>query len=81
MEKGQTERNDRLLAIPTVSRLYASIHGPEELPNDFIDNLTDFWVQKDRLEGKAFKPLGVKDAKAAMEIVKTASRAAKKADD
>lgn len=77
-EKGETERNDRLLAVPVVSRLYAAIKSPDQLPKDFIDNLTDFWVQKDRLEGKAFRPLGVKDAKAAIAIVKGAARAAKK---
>lgn len=73
-EKGETERNDRVLAVPTVSRLYAAIKSPGQLPKDFIDNLTDFWVQKDRLEGKVFRPLGVKDAKAAIAIVKGADR-------
>jgi inorganic pyrophosphatase len=79
-EKGQTERNDRVLAVPTVSRLYEAIKSPDQLPQDFIDNLTDFWVQKDRLEGKVFRPLGVKGAKAAIAVVKDAIHAAKKAD-
>jgi len=79
-EDGKTERNDRVLAIPTVSRLYADIQSADQLPKDFIDNLTDFWVQKDRLEGKAFRPLGVRDGKAAIAVVKGASRAAKKAE-
>lgn len=80
-EKGKTERNDRVLAVPTVSRLYAAIKSPDQLPKDFIDNLAAFWVQKDRLEGKAFRPLGIKDAEAAIAIVKAATRAAKKAGD
>jgi len=78
-EQGRTERNDRLLAVASVSRLYEAVRSPEQLPRDFIANLIDFWVQKDRLEDKTFTPLGVKDAKAAVEIVRRASQAAKKA--
>lgn len=78
-EKGRTERNDRLVAVPTVSRLHEAVQAIEHLPRNFIDNVVDFWVQKDRLEGKTFKPIGVKDAKAAVAIVTDASHAAKKA--
>jgi len=78
-ENGETERNDRILAVPAVSRLYATVRSPDQLPKDFIDNLIDFWVQKDRLEGKSFRPLGVKDAKAAAAVVKDSSETAKKA--
>ena len=78
-EKGQTERNDRVLAVSTVSRLYEAIESLDQLPKDFTDNLIDFWVQKDRLEGKEFRPLGVKGAEAAIAIIKSASRVAKKA--
>jgi len=80
-EKGRTERNDRVLAVPTVARLHADVESADQLPKEFIDNLIDFWVQKDRLEGKTFRPLGVKDAKAAIGIVKQASQAAQQAGD
>lgn len=76
-EKGKTERNDRLVAVATISRLYGAIERLEQLPKDFIENLIDFWVQKAHLEGKEFKPLAVKDAKDAIAVVKDASRAAK----
>lgn len=78
-EQGRKERNDRLLAVAVVSRLYEAIRTPEDLPNDFIGNLTEFWVQKDRLEGKTFKPLGVHGPAEAMALVSAASKAAKKA--
>lgn len=78
-EKGRTERNDRLLAVAAVSRLYGSIKTPADLPQDFIENLINFWIQKDRLEGKSFRPLGVRDPVVAIDLVHSASRAAKKA--
>jgi inorganic pyrophosphatase len=78
-ENGRTERNDRLLAVVDASRIYAEIETPDDLPDEFIRNLTDFWINKDRLEGKSFKPLGVQGPAAAIEMVRRASKAAKKA--
>jgi inorganic pyrophosphatase len=78
-EKGKVERNDRVLGVTLVSRLYEAVRTPQDLPKAFIDNLVDFWVQKDRLEGKAFKCLGVGGPMEAIARVKSASRAAKKA--
>jgi inorganic pyrophosphatase len=76
-EKGRSERNDRVLAVAVVSRLYEEIRTPEDLPNDFVANLIDFWIQKDRLEGKTFRPLGVHGRAEAIARVHAASRAAK----
>ena len=56
-----------------------AIETPDDLPDKFIDNLAEFWINKDRLEGKEFKPLGVQGPAAAVELVRLASRAAKKA--
>jgi inorganic pyrophosphatase len=78
-EKGRTERNDRVLAVVDASRLYAEIETPDDLPDTFVDNLVDFWINKDKLEGKAFKPLRVQGPAAAIELVRSASKAAKKA--
>ena len=77
-ENGRAERNDRVLAVAVVSPLYEAIRRPEDLPKDFTGNLTDFWIQKDRLEGKEFKPLGVQGPAEAIARVQAASRAAKK---
>lgn len=78
-EKGRTERNDRLLAVVDASRLYEAIKTPDDLPDAFIDNLTEFWINKDRLEGKVFKPLDVQGPAAAIELVRHGSKVAKKA--
>jgi inorganic pyrophosphatase len=78
-EKGRSERNDRVLAVAAVSHVYREIKTPDDLPSEFIARLSDFWVNKDRLEGKTFKPLGVRDAIVAIDLVHSATKAAKKA--
>jgi len=50
-----------------------------DLGDSFIDNLVQFWVNKDRLEGKAFRCLGVKGPKEAAALIKRTAKAAQKA--
>jgi inorganic pyrophosphatase len=78
VEDGRKERNDRVLAVAAVSHLYADIKTPEDLPDPFMDNLTQFWINKDRLEGKAFTVLGVRGPKEAAALVKVTARSFEK---
>lgn len=78
-EHGKVERNDRLLAVGLCSHAYADIKTPDDLPKSFIRDLTEFWVNKDRLEGKRFKVLAISDAMAAVDLVHKGARQAKKA--
>ncbi len=75
-EDGKVERNDRLLAVAAVSHLFADVKQASDLDGAFIDNLVQFWINKNRLEGKAFRCLGVKGPKEAAALVrKTAAKA------
>jgi inorganic pyrophosphatase len=78
-EHGRAERNDRLLAVASKTQAYAEIATPDDLPDAFVQHLTDFWINKDRLEGKEFKSLGVRDPATAVELVRRAVKAAKRA--
>ena len=78
-EKGQTERNDRLLAIPLVSYLYSGIRGPEDFEPSFVSHLADFWVNKARLEDKVFKVLNVGGPEAAIALLRRSAKTAKRA--
>jgi inorganic pyrophosphatase len=80
-EDGRTERNDRLIAVTSVSNLYADIRTADDLPGSFLDNLTQFWINKDRLEGKAFTVLGVRGPDIAVERIRQSAKAAKKASE
>ena len=75
-EHGRTERNDRLIAAATVSHLYANLKSVAELDKAFTDNLIEFWTNKDRLEGKVFRCLGVKGPDAAIALIRKTAKAA-----
>jgi inorganic pyrophosphatase len=77
-EDGKTERNDRLLAVPVVSHLYAGIGEASELDPTFVRHLSEFWTNKARLEGKAFRILGVRGRAEAITLVRETAKAAKK---
>jgi hypothetical protein len=55
------------------------VKTPDDLPPDFLDHLKQFWVDKDRLEGKVFNPLGVGGPRAATKLVKLATKRARQA--
>ena len=79
IQDGKSERNDRVLAVTGVSHLYEKIRAITDLGAGFVENLTQFWIHKDRLEGRRFKVLGVREPETAVKVVRHASRAAKKA--
>lgn len=74
---GQTKtRNDRLLAVSEMSHLYADIKRLEDLPDKFVHELEEFFVNYHNLEGKKYNLLGCKDATTAMRMIQKARRAA-----
>jgi inorganic pyrophosphatase len=78
-EEGRVERNDRLLAIPLKSHLYASAKNLDDLEPAFLDNVSQFWINKAKLEGKSFRILGRGEPSAAVELVRRGAKMAKKA--
>jgi inorganic pyrophosphatase len=70
--KPQTKRNDRLLAIGKLSKDYAGIEDPRKMRPDTIDQIQAFFQQYNKLEGKKFKPIGVRGPKQAVKIVRSA---------
>jgi inorganic pyrophosphatase len=78
-EDGKIERNDRLLAIPLKSHLYASAKNLDDLEPTFLQNVSRFWENKAKLEGKTFKVIGRGEPTAAIELVRRGEKAARKA--
>jgi inorganic pyrophosphatase len=68
-EAGETVRNDRLIAVTAVSRLYAEIRTPDDLGKAFLDSVSAFWVNYNALRGRRFDPLGIKGADDAVRLV------------
>jgi inorganic pyrophosphatase len=69
-------RNDRLLAVAEMNHMYANIKRPGDLPNKFLHELEEFFVNYHQLEGKKYKLLGIRGANHAMRMIKLAQRAA-----
>lgn len=69
-------RNDRLLAVAESNYLYADIKRATDLPDEFLSQLEQFFVNYHRLEGKEYRLLGCKSAAEASKLIKKAQRAA-----
>ena len=69
-------RNDRLVAIAEANHMYANITKLKDLPEQFLRELQDFFVNYHKLEGKQYKLLGCKGAQTALLLIKKAQKAA-----
>jgi inorganic pyrophosphatase len=78
-EAGKVERNDRLLAVPVHAHLYASARNLGDLEPAFLENVSQFWIDKARREGKDFRVIRLGEPSAAIELVRRTAKAAKKA--
>jgi inorganic pyrophosphatase len=72
----KTNRNDRLLAVAESNYLYADIKRAKDLPDQFLNQLEQFFVNYHRLAGKEYKLLGCKGANQAAKLIKQARKAA-----
>ena len=69
VEDGRTERNDRLITVSCISRLYADLENIADLEKRFTDNLIQFWTNKNHIEGKEFKCIGVRGPRQAIALI------------
>ena len=69
-------RNDRLVAIAEANHTYADIRKLGDLPQQFLRELEDFFVNYHQLEGKQYKLLCGKGIAAAQRQIKQAQKAA-----
>jgi len=69
-EKSKTERNDRFLAVPSLSSIFSDINTVADLPKDKLDELQQFFVNYNAAQGKKFKPSKVIKPKEALKLIK-----------
>jgi inorganic pyrophosphatase len=63
-------RNDRFLAIPKCSNIFQNVDKMADLPKKITDQLEEFFIDYNKLEGKKFRALeklGPKEAKGIIE--------------
>ncbi len=69
---GQTQRNDRLLAVPEILDVYGSARSLEDLPEPLLAQIEAFFVQYHRLGGKTSRTLARLDARVSRDLLKEA---------
>jgi inorganic pyrophosphatase len=66
---GKTVRNDRYIAIPSVSQIYSEIKSWELIPQQMIRELEHFFISYNEIAGKKFTPLGYLNAEEAYKEI------------
>ncbi len=69
-EAGKTERNDRLIAVASVSRVHREVRSLKDVSTQLVEEIEHFFVSYNAAKDKEFKPLGRFGAERAGEIVK-----------
>jgi inorganic pyrophosphatase len=62
-------RNDRYLAIPKCSNIFEDVEKMADLPKQITNDLEEFFVDYNRLEGKKFKVLEKIGPKEAQHLI------------
>ena len=68
-EEGETERNDRLIAVAAESRIHEDVRSLEDLNDHLIDEIEHFFISYNQAKGKVFKPEGRGGPERAMEVL------------
>ena len=56
-EKGETTRNDRLIAVAADSRNHRKVRSLGKLSENLVDEIEHFFISYNEIKGKQFKPL------------------------
>ena len=68
-EEGETVRNDRLIAVATVSQTFHNVKEMTELNVNIITYIEHFFISYNELAGKKFQPTGRSNAAQAKKLV------------
>lgn len=68
-EKGETERNDRLIAVAAKSKIHEGLNSLSDLDPKLVDEIEHFFVSYNAIRGKKFKPIGREGPKRARRLV------------
>jgi inorganic pyrophosphatase len=77
VEGKKKTRNDRLVVVAEESHRYANVQKLKDLPDQWIDEVEEFFVNYHEMEGKKYQLLGTKGASEAQRLIRKARRAAR----
>ena len=69
-ESGETERNDRLIAVAEKSRDHKDVRDLGDLSGNLVDEIEHFFVSYNAVKGKEFRPTGRSGPDRAAKIVR-----------
>lgn len=67
---GETVRNDRFIAVPSVSHQYDGVRSIEDLPQKLLEEIEHFFKAYNEISGKVFESLKRLHAKDAYALIK-----------
>lgn len=70
VEDGKKERNDRLIAVANCSHTHCDLKELSDLNQNLLDEMSKFFENYQRVQGKKFKVIARKGSKVAMRLVK-----------
>lgn len=68
-EDNQKIRNDRFFFIPEISEQYGQINAIDDLPKQETEQLEQFFINYNTIEGKTFAPLRTVNAQKAYQLI------------
>ena len=68
-EDGETDRNDRLIAVAAHSRDYSEIQKLDDLNENMVKEIQEFFVNYNKERGKKFRVLGTRGPKQALKLL------------
>lgn len=68
-EDGETERNDRLIAVAAHSRDYSEIRKLDDLNKNMMKEIEQFFVNYNEEKGKKFRVIGTRGPKQAFKVL------------
>jgi inorganic pyrophosphatase len=74
--KKKKTRNDRLVVVAQESHQYSNVKKLRDLPDQWIDEVEEFFVNYHNMEGKKYQLLGTKGASEARRLIRKSRRAA-----
>lgn len=72
-EEDKNERNDRIIAIASTSKMFGNVKDIDKLDTNMISEIEQFFADYNRQEGKAFAPIAWEGKKAVYETIKKLS--------
>ena len=69
-KNGKEIRNDRFFGVPVLSSVFSNVIELKHLPAEKIDQLEEFFIQYNKIEGKDFKVQEKMTSKKSVQLIK-----------